>query len=67
MTYNTDLDEVEKHISGKTTCIIPAHCFGMPCDMYRIMMIAKKQGLRVVEDCAEARFAKVDGWTEGCA
>ena len=65
VTYNMDPNEMEKHISDKTVCVIPVHCFGMPCDMSRIMPIAKRHGLRVVEDCAEAHFAKVDGRTVG--
>lgn len=65
ITYNMNPDEIEKHISDKTKCIIPVHCFGMPCDMNRISAIAKKHGLRMIEDCAEAHFAKVDGRTVG--
>ena len=64
-TYNMDPDQIERHITAHTKCIIPVHCFGMPCDMGRIVPIAKKHGLRIVEDCAEAHFAKVDGRTIG--
>lgn len=60
-TYNIDPDEIEKRIGPHTKCIIPVHTFGMPCDMDRIMEIARKHDLRVVEDCAEAHFAKVNG------
>lgn len=65
ITYNMNPDEIEKHITVNTKCIIPVHCFGMPCDMSRIVPIAKKHGLRLLEDCAEAHFAKVDGQTVG--
>lgn len=65
LTYNMNPDEIEKHITEKTKCIIPVHTFGMPCDMDRIMDIARKYDLRVVEDCAEAHFAKVNGKTIG--
>ncbi len=64
-TYNMDPKEIEKHITENTKCIIPVHTFGMPCDMENIMEIAGKHGLRVIEDCAEAHFAKVDGKTVG--
>ena len=64
-TYNIDPKEIEKHITDKTRCIIPVHLFGMPCDMTAIMGIAQKHHLRVIEDCAEAHFAKVDGRTIG--
>lgn len=65
VTYNMAPGEIEKHITDNTKCIIPVHCFGMPCDMFRIVPIAKKHGLRIIEDCAEAHFAKVDGLTVG--
>lgn len=59
-TYNMDPNEIEKHITPNTKCIIPVHTFGMPCKMDRIMEIAKKHNLKVVEDCAEAHFARVN-------
>ena len=65
VTYNMNPDEIEKHITPNTKCIVPVHTFGMPCDMEKIMSIAKKHNLRVVEDCAEAHFAKVNGRTIG--
>lgn len=64
-TYNMDPDEIERHITEHTKCIIPVHCFGMPCDMERIVEIAQRYHLRIVEDCAEAHFAKVKGRTVG--
>ena len=60
-SYNMDPDQIERHITPKTKCIMPVHCFGMPCDMERIAEIAHRHGLRIVEDCAEAHFAKIDG------
>ncbi len=61
LTYNIDPDEIEKHITKNTKCIIPVHTFGMPCDMNRICAVAKKHGLRIIEDCAEAHFASLGG------
>lgn len=60
ITYNMDPLEIEKHISKNVRCIIPVHAFGMPCNMTKIMEIAKKYNLRVIEDCAESHFAKID-------
>ncbi len=60
-TYNMNPDEIEKHITENTKCIIPVHTFGMPCNMDKIMDIAQKYNLRVIEDCAESHFAKVNG------
>lgn len=65
VTYNMNPDEIEKNITEKTKCIVPVHTFGMPCEMERIMEIAHKHRLKVVEDCAEAHFAKVNGKTVG--
>ncbi len=64
-TYNMNPDEIEEHITENTKCIMPVHCFGMPCDMERIAEIARRHHLRIVEDCAEAHFAKIDGKTVG--
>lgn len=64
-TYNMNPEEIEKHITQNTKCIIPVHTFGMPCDMNRIMEIATRYQLRVIEDCAEAHFAKVEGQVIG--
>lgn len=64
-TYNINPDEIEKHITENTKCIIPVHTFGMPCNMTRIMEIARRYNLRVIEDCAESHFAKINGKTAG--
>lgn len=64
-TYNMNPYDIEKHITENTKCIIPVHTFGMPCNMNVIMKIARKHNLRVIEDCAEAHFAKVDGTPVG--
>ena len=56
-----DPDEIEKAITEKTKAIIPVHIYGQPCDMGRIMEIAKRHNLYVVEDCAEAHGAMYAG------
>jgi perosamine synthetase len=58
-TWNLDLDLLEQHITPKTKAIIPVHLFGHPVDMDRLMAIASKHNLIVIEDCAEAHGAKV--------
>lgn len=65
LTYNIDPEEIERHITPRTKCIIPVHCFGMPCDMERICAIADRHDLKIVEDCAESHFAKIGGKTVG--
>ncbi|MFN4220350.1 MAG: DegT/DnrJ/EryC1/StrS family aminotransferase [bacterium] len=58
-TFNIDPDLIEEKISSKTKAIIPVHLFGLPADMERIMSIARKCGLKVVEDNAQAFGAQV--------
>lgn len=62
---NINADDIEQHITENTKIIIPVHYFGMPCDMDKIMNIAKKYGLVVIEDCAQAHGAKIDGKAVG--
>lgn len=53
-TRNIDLDQVERAITARTKAIMPTHFAGLPCDMDRLYAIAKKHGLRVIEDAALA-------------
>lgn len=60
-TFNMDPTRIEAAITPKTRAIMPVHLYGQPCDMDPIMEIAKKHGLRVVEDCAQAHGALYKG------
>lgn len=53
-TYNIDPSKIEQAITKRTKVIIPVHFAGMACDMDRIMEIAKKYGLKVLEDAAHS-------------
>src|SRR6218665_1601602 len=53
-TLNIDPKLVEAAITPKTRCIIPVHYAGLAVDMIAILDIARKHGLRVVEDAAHA-------------
>jgi len=57
-TLNINEDLIEKKISEKTKVILPVHFAGMPCDMDKILKIAKKYNLFVIEDCAHAIESK---------
>ncbi len=57
-TYNIDPDKIEHFITPKTKAIIPVHLFGQSCEMDRIMKIADKANLKVIEDNAQAHSAK---------
>lgn len=52
---------IEEKITAKTKAIMPVHLYGQACDMDAIMSIACKQGLYVVEDCAQAHGAEYKG------
>ena len=51
-TYNIDVARLEGKISEKTKAIIPVHLYGQPADMDPILTLARKHGLKVIEDAA---------------
>jgi dTDP-4-amino-4,6-dideoxygalactose transaminase len=53
-TRNLDLDQVERAIGPRTRAILPTHFAGLSCDMERLYDIARRHGLRVIEDAALA-------------
>ena len=57
LTWNLDLDLIENLITEKTKAIIPVHLYGHPVDMDRLMEIAQRHNLLVIEDCAESHGA----------
>ena len=60
-TMNIDINDIERKITKKTKAIIPVHFAGRPCEMDKIMLIAKKFNLKVIEDCAHAIETKYNG------
>jgi len=56
-TYNIDPGEIEKHITAKTKAIMPVHLYGQACEMDRIVDIAGKHDLYIIEDNAQAQGA----------
>jgi len=63
--YNMNVDLLEEAITPRTKAVIPVHLNGRCCDMDGIMRIAKKHGLLVIEDAAQAVGAKFNGRTAG--
>lgn len=59
--YNMDPDELEAAITGRTRAVIPVHLNGRVCEMDRIMSIAEKHKLAMIEDAAQALGATFQG------
>lgn len=59
--YTIDPARIEALITPRTVGIIPVHLYGQPADMDPIMAIARKHGLWVIEDCAQAHLAHYRG------
>jgi perosamine synthetase len=53
-TWNMDVSKVEEKITARTRAIMVVHIYGLPVDMDPILALAKKHGLKIIEDAAEA-------------
>jgi dTDP-4-amino-4,6-dideoxygalactose transaminase len=58
-TWQIDAGKIEAKITSKTRAILPVHILGLPADMVRIMAIAKKHDLVVIEDACQAHGAEI--------
>ena len=65
LTYNIDVDKIEEKITEKTKAILPVDVFGQPVNMKKVMELAKKYNLKVIEDSAEALGSEYDGIPAG--
>jgi dTDP-4-amino-4,6-dideoxygalactose transaminase len=64
-TYNIDPLKIEAAVTSKTKAIIVVHLYGKSCDMGTVMQIADLNGLRIIEDCAQAHGASFKGKKTG--
>ncbi|MEF2115466.1 DegT/DnrJ/EryC1/StrS family aminotransferase, partial [Clostridium frigoriphilum] len=64
-TFVMDADKIEELITSKTKAIMPVHIYGHPVDMVKVMQIAKKHNLFVIEDATEALGSTCDGKMAG--
>ena len=60
-TMNIDPDRVQEKITPRTRALIPVHFAGRPCEMDRLMEIAERRELKVIEDCAHAIETALSG------
>lgn len=60
-SYQLDPEEVEKRVTRNTKAIMPVHIMGLPANMEKIMAIARRHNLKVIEDSCQAPFARYQG------
>ena len=60
-TFNIDVEKIESHITSKTKAIIPVHLFGLPAEMKKILQLAEKYNLFIIEDAACGFGSKYHG------
>ncbi len=60
-SYQLDPGDVERRITQNTKAIMPVHIMGQPCQMEKIMEIARKRNLKVIEDACQAHLAVYKG------
>lgn len=65
VTSTIDVSKIAEKITSRTVGVIPVHLYGQMADMPAIMAIAEKHGLWVIEDCAQAHLAAIDGRKAG--
>ncbi|MFD3446632.1 DegT/DnrJ/EryC1/StrS family aminotransferase [Microbacteriaceae bacterium 4G12] len=60
-TFNINTEEIEKHITERTSAIVAVHVFGNPCNVNKINELAEKYNLKVIYDAAHAFSVEIDG------
>ncbi|HRW04904.1 MAG TPA: DegT/DnrJ/EryC1/StrS family aminotransferase [Caldilineaceae bacterium] len=65
VTYNLDPEQLEAAITPRTKAIMPVHLYGQPVEMDPILTIARKHGLKVIEDAAQGHGGRYKGQAVG--
>lgn len=60
-SLSMDPKDMDRKITDRTTAVIPVHMRGIPCDMGRIMEVARRKKIAVLEDCAQANGGTFSG------
>lgn len=60
-SFNIDASLIEDKITERTKAVLPVHLYGQPCEVEAIQEICQRRGLFLVEDCAQAHFARSGG------
>jgi perosamine synthetase len=60
-TWNMDVRQIQGRVTANTKAILPVHVYGHPCDLDRILAVAREKRLQVIEDAAEAHGAEYKG------
>jgi dTDP-4-amino-4,6-dideoxygalactose transaminase len=60
-TYNMDPADMKRKITSRTRGVVPVHLMGLPADMKPMQALARKHGLKIVEDSCESMFAEYRG------
>jgi len=60
-SMNIDPDAVERHLTSRTKAIIPVHFAGHPCEMDKLLNLARRHGVQIIEDAAHAVPARYKG------